>query len=150
MFRVPKHIYDQRLSTCGACKHFRKATGSCGTLLLGNTLSEEEAKAIDKANTVTRHKSKYKLCGCVMRIKARLHWAKCPLGYWGAHGIDEKRREELRKFVRQIKLNGRLEHADTQRLYAIRAEITGRNEQISNCAPCVKSALNELEEYLNS
>jgi len=149
MFRVPKKVLDDRLAACGACKHFRKSTGSCGTLIVGNKLPEDDLKALDKENTVTKNRSKIKLCGCVMRIKARLHWAKCPIGTWSAYGIDEKRRGQLRKFVQQIRQNGHLEHDDLRRLYTIRSEITGINEQVSTCAPCVKSALKELEDYLN-
>jgi len=149
MFRVPKKILEERLSACAACKHFRKSTGSCGTLAIGNKLSKDDIKKLEKENLITRYKNKIRLCGCVMRIKARLHWSRCPIGTWGAYGIDEKRRDQLRKFIKQIRQNGHLETADVQKLYSIRGEITGVREQVSNCPPCVKSALRELEDYLN-
>ena len=68
MLLVDSKIADQRLEICRKCKHFVTTTASCGTLILGKT--------------ITYKKKKVKLCGCAMPIKTKLKMGSCPIGKW--------------------------------------------------------------------
>ena len=136
MFTVPTAIYSERLSTCNACPHFVKSTGSCGTLILGGKVPEE--------NTVTKYRSKKRLCGCVVKFKAKLIWESCPLEKWGAYKINEQKRAELEEWTTSLLGKGYLQPDELKRLYREITEITGLRHEVKTCSSCVKDAIEKL------
>ena len=57
--KVPKEIYHSRLATCYTCPLFKHNTGRCG------------------------------VCGCVMKLKAKLANEHCPEHKWNVYNSTE-------------------------------------------------------------
>lgn len=151
---------DERLKVCQDCKFFKKSTGSCGTLIIGQTVELEE-------NKVTHYKAKIKLCGCKMRWKAKYPFASCPAGKWNAYiyGLEkdpdmtatryrdliDSRRKVIKDFVLSLHGLPRLEQSQVRLLYSMAKEVSG-NKSIpvtSSCGACVAEMLNTMTKVVN-
>jgi hypothetical protein len=71
-----------RLDICHACSNFKKSTGSCGKLIVGETIDHNGKKV--------------RLCGCVMYFKTQMKTASCPLGFWNKNFLYRKQ-SQLKK-----------------------------------------------------
>lgn len=129
--------YKRRLDICRACKFFEASTQSCGTLILGDEVETE---------VLFRRKS-IKLCGCVMPVKAKLAFASCPASKWdGVLSIEEQ--IEFKRFLLDMKAQGRLEQKDMLRFYSFKDKATGAFNERSTCPPCVKKDINSFLESM--
>lgn len=66
--KVPDQVKKMRMSKCNSCQFLKPGTGSCGTLLLGDTV---------QFNFMT-----VKLCGCVVSLKTEVPSERCPISKW--------------------------------------------------------------------
>ena len=130
--------YKRRLDICRACKFFEPSTQSCGTLILGDEVETTEV--------LFRRKS-IKLCGCVMPVKAKLAFASCPASKWdGVLSVEEQ--IEFKRFLLDMKAQGRLEQNDMLRFYSFKDKATGAFNERSTCPPCVKKDINSFLESM--
>ena len=129
--------YKRRLDICRACKFFEPSTQSCGTLIVG-----------DEVETEVKFKRKsIKLCGCVMPVKAKLAFASCPASKWdGVLSIEEQ--IEFKRFLLDMKAQGRLEQNDMLKFYSFKDKATGAFNERSTCPPCVKKDINSFLESM--
>lgn len=141
-FNVPLHIQRERLAICKKCKFFQPLTQSCGTLILGNTVDAEE-------NSVTHYKEKIKLCGCIMPIKTKFVFASCPAHKWFALDWKEEEIAELDLFIHRIHKANKIEPQDLHQLYKWFSKVTGKKEQTSGCASCIRDLITEFRRQLN-
>ena len=129
--------YKRRLDICRACKFFEPSTQSCGTLIVGDEVETE---------VLFRRKS-IKLCGCVMPVKAKLAFASCPASKWeGVLSLEEQ--IEFKRFLLDMKAQGRLEQKDMLRFYSFKDKATGAFNERSTCPPCVKKDINSFLESM--
>lgn len=129
--------YKRRLDICRACKFFEASTQSCGPLILG---ADEEIEVKFKRKSI-------KLCGCVMPVKAKLAFASCPASKWdGVLSVEEQ--IEFKRFLLDMKAQGRLEQKDMLRFYSFKDKATGAFNERSTCPPCVKKDINSFLESM--
>ena len=129
--------YKRRLDICRACKFFEASTQSCGPLILG---ADEEIEVKFKRKSI-------KLCGCVMPVKAKLAFASCPASKWdGVLSVEEQ--IEFKRFLLDMKAQGRLEQKDMLKFYSFKDKATGAFNERSTCPPCVKKDINSFLESM--
>ena len=138
MLFAKHHEYKRRLDICRACKFFEPSTQSCGSLIVGDEVETTEV--------LFRRKS-IKLCGCVMPIKAKLAFASCPASKWdGVLSLEEQ--IEFKRFLLDMKAQGRLEQKDMLKFYSFKDKATGAFNERSTCPPCVKKDINSFLESM--
>jgi len=137
MLFAKSNEYKRRLEICRTCKFFEASTQSCGSLIVGEEVETE---------VLFRRKS-IKLCGCVMPIKAKLAFASCPASKWeGVLSMEEQ--IEFKRFLLDMKAQGRLEQKDMLRFYSFKDKATGAFNERSTCPPCVKKDINTFLESM--
>jgi hypothetical protein len=137
MLFAKSNEYKRRLEICRTCKFFEASTQSCGQLIVGEEVETE---------VLFRRKS-IKLCGCVMPIKAKLAFASCPASKWdGVLSMDEQ--IEFKRFLLDMKAQGRLEQNDMLKFYKFKDKATGAFNERSTCPPCVKKDINTFLESM--
>jgi hypothetical protein len=137
MLFAKSNEYKRRLEICRTCKFFEASTQSCGQLIVGDEVETE---------VLFRRKS-IKLCGCVMPIKAKLAFASCPASKWeGVLSLEEQ--IEFKRFLLDMKAQGRLEQKDMLKFYSFKDKATGAFNERSTCPPCVKKDINTFLESM--
>jgi hypothetical protein len=137
MLFAKSNEYKRRLEICRTCKFFEASTQSCGQLIVGEEVETE---------VLFRRKS-IKLCGCVMPIKAKLAFASCPASKWdGVLSMEEQ--IEFKRFLLEMKAQGRLEQKDMLKFYSFKDKATGAFNERSTCPPCVKKDINTFLESM--
>ena len=137
MLFAKSNEYKRRLEICRTCKFFEPSTQSCGPLIVGGEVETE----------VLFRKKSIKLCGCVMPIKAKLAFASCPASKWnGVLSMDEQ--IEFKRFLLDMKAQGRLEQNDMLKFYSFKDKATGAFNERSTCPPCVKKDINTFLESM--
>ena len=137
MLFAKNNEYKRRLEICRTCKFFEASTQSCGQLIVGEEVETE---------VLFRRKS-IKLCGCVMPIKAKLAFASCPASKWeGVLSLEEQ--IEFKRFLLDMKAQGRLEQKDMLKFYTFKDKATGAFNERSTCPPCVKKDINTFLESM--
>jgi hypothetical protein len=142
-FNVPLHIQRERLNTCKKCKFFVESTSSCGTLIAGAGTEVDPEE-----NSVTYYKEKIKLCGCFMPLKVKFRFTSCPAHKWFA--LDWKQNEiaALDEFIKRIHKANKIESEDLKLLYYWFSKVTGKHEQPSGCASCIRDLITEFRRQL--
>jgi hypothetical protein len=137
MLFAKSNEYKHRLEICRTCKFFEASTQSCGPLIVG---AEEEIEVLFRKKSI-------KLCGCVMPIKAKLAFASCPASKWnGVLSLEEQ--IEFKRFLLDMKAQGRLEQKDMLKFYSFKDKATGAFNERSTCPPCVKKDINTFLESM--
>ena len=137
MLFAKSNEYKRRLEICRTCKFFEASTQSCGPLIVG---ADEEIEVLFRKKSI-------KLCGCVMPIKAKLAFASCPASKWnGVLSMDEQ--IEFKRFLLDMKAQGRLEQKDMLKFYSFKDKATGAFNERSTCPPCVKKDINTFLESM--
>jgi len=127
-------VRKERLDICQSCKWYKPQTKSCGTLILGNDVSEE----VLAENNVTHYKREFTLCGCVMPIKTKLSMAKCPANKWTS-SLSDSDIEEIREFLKSISIvNGkfkvqRITSEQVNTIFEWMKKLKGQPVEISSC-----------------
>ena len=128
---VPPAIATERLKACHSCKFYVKETGTCGPMIIGKTVEP----------TVTHYRKKVKLCGCFMKVKTKMAFAKCPIGTWHPYKLSDIQQRKLKRFVDQLAKQSTISADDVRQLFAWKKELTGKHEQVTYCGSCVKELL---------
>jgi len=142
-------VRKERLEICQSCKWYKPQTKSCGTLILGNDVSEE----VLAENNVTYYKREFTLCGCVMPIKTKLSMAKCPANKWTSALTDEDI-EEIREFLKSINIiDGkfkvqRITSEQVKTIFQWMRKLKGQPVEISSCTKCIENAVKDLIEEI--
>jgi len=137
MLFAKSNEYKRRLEICRTCKFFEPSTQSCGPLIVG---ADEEIEVLFRKKSI-------KLCGCVMPIKAKLAFASCPASKWnGVLSMEEQ--IEFKRFLLDMKAQGRLEQKDMLKFYSFKDKATGAFNERSTCPPCVKKDINTFLESM--
>jgi hypothetical protein len=148
MLFAKSNEYKRRLEICRTCKFFESSTQSCGPLIVGGEVDAEGNVFETKYEVLFRRKS-IQLCGCVMPIKAKLAFASCPASKWdGVLSMDEQ--IEFKRFLLDMKAQGRLEQNDMLKFYSFKDKATGAFNERSTCPPCVKKDINTFLESMNN
>ena len=134
MLLVTLKLKNERLVICRACKHYVKATQSCGTLGLG--------KEVPYKNT------KKKLCGCIMPIKAHLKIASCPIHKWKSE-IAQEDIEAIKNVLGSIE-NRKVTAEQNMLLTKYYNKVMKTRKNTSNCSSCVRKIVKELTELIES
>lgn len=71
-FFVPDEVYNKRISICKDCKFYSNILGNC------------------------------KICGCFMKLKARISSMSCPKGYWTLHDFRGENHIKTKDIPKQI------------------------------------------------
>lgn len=138
-------VRKERLEICQSCKWYKPQTKSCGTLIIGNDVSEE----ILAENNVTYYKKEFTLCGCVMPIKTKLSMAKCPANKWSS-SLTDTDIEEIKVFLKSINLiDGkfkvqRISAEQVNTIFSWLKKLKGQPVEISSCGKCVENAVKDL------
>tara|TARA_R110000824_G_scaffold107747_2_gene254268 strand:+ start:5694 stop:6119 length:426 start_codon:yes stop_codon:yes gene_type:complete len=72
-FFVPDKVYKKRIAVCKKCDYYFSPTGSC------------------------------KICGCFMKIKARISQQHCPKYYWKMHDFGYDQTELTKELPQEVK-----------------------------------------------
>ena len=129
------NIYEtsnERLAICGKCKHFKKKSRTCGTPIVGQT--------------ITYRKKKYKLCGCFMDAKSLLKFARCPLGKWVNPPITETEYKEMKQLL--SKTVDKITAEQNKQIAILHRKYYNSNATPNNCVPCVVKNINDLKEVI--
>ena len=132
---VPPAIFNERISTCKSCKWFKPETGSCGTLIIGESVQPEK---------VSHYRNKIKLCGCVMKWKAKYRFSSCPAGKWLPYNVDKAEIQKISEFVLSLEGKSTLTSDENKKLFRYFNKVSGQNQPVSTCPPCVKSVLTDM------
>jgi hypothetical protein len=82
-----------------------------------------------------------------MPIKAKLAFASCPASKWdGVLSMEEQ--IEFKRFLLDMKAQGRLEDKDLMKFYSFKDKATGAFNERSTCSPCVKKDINMFLESM--
>lgn len=133
---VEQNEYEKRLSSCKGCKWFTNQ-GTCGTPIIGQTIKYK--------------KGKKKLCGCFMRAKARLVFADCPIHKWDKQKITQDQRKwakDVKGFLNDMEDRETLTQEEVKIVYEFHNKTHGSKTKTSSCGKCVKTALNELKDWV--
>lgn len=128
-FISDKKLAEKRISICESCKHFRKKSRTCGTPIKGNKVGNKRT------------------CGCFMDAKTKLSFSTCPFSYWDDLQVAENDYLAIKKLTASIKhtING----DQKKEMYKLRNKYFGGKRETSNCAPCLKSALADLQRIID-
>ena len=125
------NLAKQRIAICESCKHFRKKSRTCGTPIIGNKVGSKRT------------------CGCFMDAKTKLSFSKCPLGKWGELELKHEDYLKMKKIVEEV--THVIDINQKKALFELQRKYFGGNTKSTNCAPCIKTALNQIkravEEY---
>lgn len=145
-FQVPPKVRKQRLETCLSCKYYKESTGSCGTLIMGNKLTDEQNTELDQENIITWYKRKTRLCGCVVKEKVKWKFERCPVNKWTRFNLNEEEVAELRTFMASLPKEGRVASHQVRQLTQWVLKLTGQYI----CVPCKLSSIIEaINNQLN-
>jgi len=118
--KTSNRTYNERMSICKACKHFRKSVSQC------------------------------KKCGCFMKIKGAIAFTRCPIDKWGRErDLTNDQLSILKRLLKQIG-GDKVKHEQNVGLTNLYNEIFGMNKKVSSCGTCVKQLINDLKEVLNA
>ena len=140
-FNVPPVIQRERLEICKKCKFYNVKWGTCGTPLIGGKVDPEE-------NFVSYYKEPIKLCGCFMSHKVKYRFTSCPAHKWHALNWSKREIAQLDEFINKVVGATKLEQATVNELYAWYSKITGRLQQPSQCASCIRDLIKEFRRQL--
>ena len=138
MFTVTNEIYRERMNLCRRCKYFKQNTQTCGTPVLG-----EE---------VTFRRKQYRLCGCIMPIKAKLKIASCSVNKW-LPTVDRemmiKAKEVLDKLPPAGHRLGRINSEQQEAIHNAYVALTGMKAKRNSCSACWTKMINRLRIHFD-
>lgn len=151
MLKIPNEVYAYRMQTCYACKYYKPLTKSCGTLLKGDLIDEEELDELVGSGEVmienAKSKKKMRTCGCIMPIKARLYFASCSVGKWkGMYHFGEQHKEFI-SFVKSLPEAGKVTNEQIDQMYVWLDKII--RVKHSRCPKCIKNIIQELKSHIS-
>ena len=126
-FFVPSEVYKKRIDICKSCVKYFKLTGNC------------------------------KVCGCFMKIKARVSQQYCPEEKWSAISKIEASEEIPEGLIQEVMdlwpyiKTGRATNVDTKRtLVQLYNTIhNGHHNLDTSCGGCLNSCFTAIEKIYN-
>jgi hypothetical protein len=151
MFRIPNEVYAHRMQTCYACKYYKPITKSCGTLLKGDIIEEEELQELLDAGEIMiefpQGRKKFRTCGCVMPLKAKLYFSSCSVGKWKGMYHFGDRHKEFITFVRSLPDVGKVTNEQIDQMFEWMDQIV--KVKHSRCPKCIKNIIQELKSHIS-
>jgi hypothetical protein len=139
------------MQICQTCKHYKKHTRSCGTLVFGRTLKPEEVEEAKKENNIKHYKKKVRLCGCFLPAKTFGVFEACPISKWGVHALSEEELKQIVSFVDTLPIVGTYNGETVRQLNMWYKLLTGSRKNISTCPNCVRETVRtfrrEIKKY---
>jgi hypothetical protein len=126
-FFAPDEVYKKRIALCKKCDFYFKPTGSC------------------------------KICGCFMKIKARISMMDCPNKYWGSFDFNNTKDKassnipvELITELKEIYPHFRTGKARDQKIKERMINLynviyNGHFDINTNCSSCLNKVWKSLE-----
>ena len=127
-FKADKELAKKRIAICEDCTHFRKRTRTCGTAIKGNKVGDKRT------------------CGCFMDAKTKISFSTCPFSFWNDLQVTENDYLAIKKLLEEVKHTINPDQKDV--LYYMQRKYFGGNTKTSNCVPCLKSALKEMNQIV--
>lgn len=127
-FKADKELAKKRIAICEECKYFVKKTRTCGTPIIGDKIGDK------------------KTCGCFMDAKTKLSFSKCPFDKWESLQVTENDYLAIKNLLHEVK--NTINPKQKELLFDMQRKYIGGNTKTSNCVPCLKSALKELEQIV--
>lgn len=126
---VSRTRFLARVQTCQHCEHYRPSTVSCGTLAhRDKVIHEGEEK---------------RLCGCVIKTKAWLAFASCPLDKW-------QQKDRIVAILREVKQFSKPPtQEEINRFYQRKSELIGRSVA-SECEACARREIMDFVKDINN
>tara|TARA_R100001244_G_C5166881_1_gene131451 strand:- start:65 stop:475 length:411 start_codon:yes stop_codon:yes gene_type:complete len=121
-------VAKKRIAICEGCKHFRKRSRTCGTPIIGNKIGSKRT------------------CGCFMDAKVKLSFSMCPLSKWEGMQVSEIDYITIKKLLSDVSniISGKQKIL----LFDMMRKYIGGNKKSSNCVPCIKTAMKEMEDIV--
>jgi hypothetical protein len=145
---APQAIQATRLEICHACKFYNETTKSCGTLILGDEVKNDEL-------TATHYRKKIKLCGCVVRAKVKLSISKCPAEKWDRHTskqgsvpLTDEQIKNLAEFIKSLEGKNRIYNDEVVNLFKWANKVSSTYVEASTCPSCVVEIINALKRVV--
>lgn len=145
---APPAVQATRLQLCLACKFYNDNTKSCGTLILGDRVENDE-------ETTTHYRKKIKLCGCVVRAKVKISLFKCPADRWGRHtskkgvvALDSGQIQRLGDFLKTLDGKNRISNDERVMIYKWANKVSDIYVQEGTCSDCIITILDALKRVV--
>lgn len=145
---APQSIQATRLEICHSCKFYKASTGSCGTLITGDSVENDEL-------TATHYRKKIKLCGCVVRAKVKLSVSRCPAEKWGRHTskkgavpLTDEQIKNLGEFMKSLEGVNRVSNEVRENIYKWANKVSDTYVQPSTCSTCVAEIVDILKRIV--
>lgn len=138
---VERITKEKRFSICSECEFLKN--GFCGTPIKGETV---KVKRKGKEKLV-------KLCGCNMWIKTGLKMSKCPVGKWGRAELEKGEItfvNDVKKLLAELEGKKTIETDEVKEIFKFHNPVIGSKIKNSNCVPCVRAAIEDLKQWVNS
>jgi len=138
MFTVRNELYRERMDICRRCKYFQAHTQTCGTPVIGET--------------VTYRRKEYHLCGCIMPIKAKLKVASCSVNKW-LPTVDRellmKAKEVGDRLPPEGQRLGRINEEEQIAIHDAYVALTGMKAKRNTCSTCWTKMINRLRTHFD-
>ena len=134
MFVSSKKVSQERYATCQSCKYYVKSTDTCGPLGVGKRVQVDGQK--------------YKLCGCIMRVKTKLVVSACPIGKWHRQ-ITEAQYNAAKAWVAKHGAKHQLSREAAIELVELSNAVLGKNNKMSGCGSCLRSMAQEMKRAID-
>jgi|21_taG_2_1085346.scaffolds.fasta_scaffold00245_17 hypothetical protein len=127
-FFVPSEVYEKRITQCKSCEYYQSLLGNC------------------------------KICGCFMKIKARISQQHCPKYFWKMHdfGYDPQELtkdlpqdliDEVRKIYPDIKTGKAKDQATKRKMIELYNIIYGgQYNTTTNCSGCLNTCFKGISK----
>jgi hypothetical protein len=126
--KATKEIAKKRIGICEACEHFKPKSRTCGTPIIGDKVGDK------------------KTCGCFMDVKTKISFASCPFSFWDGCQVTEFDYLSMKKLMHEV--NHQINGQQKEVLFELTNKYFGTNNKTSNCVPCLKSALAQVEQII--
>jgi hypothetical protein len=145
---APQSVQATRLEICHSCKFYNETTKSCGTLILGANVENDEL-------TATHYRKKIKLCGCVVRAKVKLSISKCPAEKWGRHTskqgavpLTDEQIKNLAEFMKSLEGKNTIFNEERVNLFKWANKVSSTYVEASTCGTCVAEVIAALNRIV--
>lgn len=146
---LSKTIQERRWSICKSCKFYKPSTNSCGTLIIGRRITDEERKELEEELNITYYRKKLRLCGCVLSLKIPLPYQKCPVDKWGFGDCTKEEYEELKTFLSNVPMLGTFKSEHILQLNQWYKRITGIKKNVPLCGNCIKQTIADMKQMVD-
>jgi len=143
MWYIDSKLKQQRLEICMACEHYEPEKKTCGPVY--NPFKE----LIKKRDPIIINGEEFRTCGCYVNVKASLTSEHCPLGKWSSGVISKEEACEMKAFILSLD-NSFITQEQRVKLFGYKSKLSGRNEQMTTCPPCVKDLIENLKKQVRN